>query len=183
MAEETTRIPISDIILDEAIYPRDRIDQKRVGIFAENIRDGFTFDPIEVEPAPDKTRQIPPPRWRSQMERLQGNRGNRAGSHNKEPGWVRSPALCGQKGHRPPAADRRRDKKNRETGISEQSRPDLSRDREGQRPFPAGSRLLHRRSSCSNPDGTGTQDISYEPARHPAGQDCKKIRRNSGIDT
>ena len=50
----TTRIPISDIMLDEEIYPRDRIDHKRVGIFAENIRDGFTFDPIEVEPAPDK---------------------------------------------------------------------------------------------------------------------------------
>ena len=54
MVKATTRIPISDIILDEAIYPRDRIDHKRVGIFAANIRDGFTFDPIEVEPAPDK---------------------------------------------------------------------------------------------------------------------------------
>ena len=54
MVKATIRIPISDIILDEAIYPRDRIDQKRVGIFTANIRDGFTFDPIEVEPAPDK---------------------------------------------------------------------------------------------------------------------------------
>jgi ParB-like chromosome segregation protein Spo0J len=31
------------------------IDQKRVGIFAENIRDGFKFDPIEVQTHPDLT--------------------------------------------------------------------------------------------------------------------------------
>ena len=54
MVKSSTRIPISDIMLDEEIYPRDRIDQKRVGIFAANIRDGFTFEPIEVEPAPGK---------------------------------------------------------------------------------------------------------------------------------
>ena len=49
-----TKIPLSDIILDETIYPREKIDQKRVGIFAENIRDGLTFDPIEVQPHPTK---------------------------------------------------------------------------------------------------------------------------------
>ena len=54
MAEPTTKIPISSIILDEEIYPRKGIDQKRVGMFAENIRDGFKFDPIEIEPHPDK---------------------------------------------------------------------------------------------------------------------------------
>jgi len=54
MAKPTTKIPISSIILDEEIYPRKGVDQKRVGIFAENIRDGFKFDPIEVEPHPDK---------------------------------------------------------------------------------------------------------------------------------
>jgi len=54
MEKSTITIPITDIILDESIYPRDRIDQKRVGIFAANIRDGFTFDPIEVEPHPDR---------------------------------------------------------------------------------------------------------------------------------
>ena len=54
MAKPTTKIPISSIILDEEIYPRKVVDQKRVGIFAENIRDGFKFDPIEVEPHPDK---------------------------------------------------------------------------------------------------------------------------------
>ena len=48
------KIPLSDIILDETIYPREKIDQKRVGIFAENIRDGLTFDPIEVQPHPTK---------------------------------------------------------------------------------------------------------------------------------
>jgi hypothetical protein len=54
MTQQTTRIPISSIILDEEIYPRKGIDHRRVGIFAENIRDGFRFDPIEVEPRPDK---------------------------------------------------------------------------------------------------------------------------------
>ncbi len=55
MTKATTKIPISDIILDEEIYPRERINQKRVGIFAENIRDNFKFEPIEVEPHPEKT--------------------------------------------------------------------------------------------------------------------------------
>ena len=55
MTKTTTTIPISDIILDEDIYPRARIDQKRVGIFAENMRDGFKFDPIEVQAHPDVT--------------------------------------------------------------------------------------------------------------------------------
>ena len=54
MPKPATKIPISSIILDEEIYPRKGVDQKRVGIFAENIRDGFKFDPIEVQPDPDK---------------------------------------------------------------------------------------------------------------------------------
>ena len=54
MTQQTTKIPLSSIILDEAIYPRKGIDHRRVGIFAENIRDGFIFDPIEVAPCPDK---------------------------------------------------------------------------------------------------------------------------------
>jgi ParB-like chromosome segregation protein Spo0J len=54
MTQPTTTIPIASIILDEDIYPRKGIDPKRVGIFAENLRDGFKFEPIEVEPAPDK---------------------------------------------------------------------------------------------------------------------------------
>ncbi len=54
MTQPTTKIPISSIILDEDIYPRKGIDPRRVGIFAENLRDGFKFEPIEVEPAPDK---------------------------------------------------------------------------------------------------------------------------------
>jgi biotin operon repressor len=54
MTKSTTQIPISSIILDEDIYPRKGIDHRRVGIFAENIRDGFKFEPIEVEPAPDR---------------------------------------------------------------------------------------------------------------------------------
>ncbi|MDA3789279.1 MAG: ParB N-terminal domain-containing protein [Desulfobacula sp.] len=51
---EAIRIPISSIILDEDIYPRKGIDHRRVGLFAENIRDGFKFDPVEVESVPDK---------------------------------------------------------------------------------------------------------------------------------
>jgi|FLOH01.1.fsa_nt_gi hypothetical protein len=54
MTQKITRIPISSIILDEDIYPRKGIDHRRVGIFAENIRDGFRLDPIEVELVPDK---------------------------------------------------------------------------------------------------------------------------------
>jgi len=53
MTQETTKIPIASIILDESIYPRKGIDPRRIGIFAENIRDGFRFEPVEVEPAPD----------------------------------------------------------------------------------------------------------------------------------
>lgn len=54
MAKPTTNISISSIILDEEIYPRKGVDQKRAGIFAENIRDGLQFDPIEVQPDPDR---------------------------------------------------------------------------------------------------------------------------------
>lgn len=46
MTQQTTRIPISLIILDDDIYPRKGIDHRRVGIFSENIRDGFKFDPM-----------------------------------------------------------------------------------------------------------------------------------------
>jgi len=54
MTQQTKQIPVFSIILDEDIYPRKGIDHRRVGIFSENIRDGFTFDPIEVELVPDK---------------------------------------------------------------------------------------------------------------------------------
>jgi hypothetical protein len=54
MLPPSTQLPLSSIILDETIYPRKSIDPRRVGIFAENIRDGFEFDPVEVEPCPDR---------------------------------------------------------------------------------------------------------------------------------
>lgn len=54
MTHQTMKIAVSSIILDETIYPRKGIDHRRVGIFSENIRDGFTFDPIEVERVPDR---------------------------------------------------------------------------------------------------------------------------------
>jgi predicted transcriptional regulator len=40
---------IEDIILDNSIYPRGSIDHKRVAMFEENMRDGFTFDPIQIQ--------------------------------------------------------------------------------------------------------------------------------------
>jgi len=48
------KVCISDIVLDESIYPRERIDRKRVSLFAENMRDGFSFDPIVIELHPDR---------------------------------------------------------------------------------------------------------------------------------
>jgi hypothetical protein len=59
MALASTQIPLSSIILDESIYPRKAVDHRRVAIFAENIRDGFDFDPIKVEPCPDWPGRIP----------------------------------------------------------------------------------------------------------------------------
>jgi ParB/RepB/Spo0J family partition protein len=54
MNDSRVSIPIADIILDNEIYPRSAIDHKRVGIFAENIRDGFVFDPIHIQAHPEK---------------------------------------------------------------------------------------------------------------------------------
>jgi len=49
MKDKVIKIPISDIVLDESIYPRENLDHKRIGIFVENLRDGFEFDPILVQ--------------------------------------------------------------------------------------------------------------------------------------
>ncbi len=53
MAKAVHTIPITQIILDEEIYPRSAIYPKRVSMFAENIRDGFEIDPIEVQVHPE----------------------------------------------------------------------------------------------------------------------------------
>jgi hypothetical protein len=53
MKTVSAKILISDIVLDESIYPRETIDHKRIAVFEENIRDGFAFDPIEVQVWPD----------------------------------------------------------------------------------------------------------------------------------
>jgi len=53
MVRAIRKIPISQIILDEKIYPRSGISPKRVSMFAENMRDGFKIDPIEVQVHPD----------------------------------------------------------------------------------------------------------------------------------
>jgi len=56
MKEDAIKIQISDIFLDESIYPRENIDHKRVGIFVENLRDGHLFDPIQLQICPDSER-------------------------------------------------------------------------------------------------------------------------------
>ncbi len=53
MAKAVHTIPITQIILDEEIYPRSGVYPKRVSMFAENIRDGFKIDPIEVQIHPE----------------------------------------------------------------------------------------------------------------------------------
>ena len=52
MKNDFVTIPISDIYLDESIYPRENIDHKRINVFVENLRDNFKFDPIEVQAFP-----------------------------------------------------------------------------------------------------------------------------------
>jgi predicted transcriptional regulator len=49
MKDQVIQIPVSDIVLDESIYPRENMDHKRIGIFVENLRDGFEFDPVLVQ--------------------------------------------------------------------------------------------------------------------------------------
>ena len=53
MAKTTRTVPITRIILDEEIYPRSTVYPKRVSMFAENMRDGFEIDPIEVQVHPE----------------------------------------------------------------------------------------------------------------------------------
>lgn len=56
MKDEVIKILVSDIFLDESIYPRENIDHKRVGIFVENLRDGHLFDLIQLQICPDSER-------------------------------------------------------------------------------------------------------------------------------
>jgi ParB-like chromosome segregation protein Spo0J len=46
-------VNINQIVIDETIYPRNSINLKRVELFAENLRDGFRFEAIELEIHPD----------------------------------------------------------------------------------------------------------------------------------
>jgi len=52
MGSKLIDIALSDLVLDNSIYPRLNVDHRRVALFVENLRDGFHFDPIEVEPHP-----------------------------------------------------------------------------------------------------------------------------------
>jgi len=53
MAKTACTVPITQIILDEEIYPRNNVSPKRVSMLAENMRDGFEIDPIEVQIHPE----------------------------------------------------------------------------------------------------------------------------------
>jgi len=53
MKDTIVEIQMSDIVLDDTIYPRENIDHKRVLIFVENLRDGFEFDPIQIQLCPN----------------------------------------------------------------------------------------------------------------------------------
>ncbi len=53
MAKTACTVPISQIILDEDIYPRSGVYPKRVSMFAENLRDGFEIDSIKVQLHPE----------------------------------------------------------------------------------------------------------------------------------
>jgi hypothetical protein len=48
MTDSRFSIPIDNIILDNEIYPRSTIDHKRVGLFAENLRDGLITACLEA---------------------------------------------------------------------------------------------------------------------------------------
>jgi len=52
--KQSVNIATSDVTLDASIYPRETIDHRRVNIFAENLREDFKFDPIEVQTHPQK---------------------------------------------------------------------------------------------------------------------------------
>jgi len=54
MGNPPSFIPINDLVMDNDIYPRSAIDHKRVRIFAENLRDGFEFEPIHVQLHPEE---------------------------------------------------------------------------------------------------------------------------------
>ena len=53
MAKTACTVPVTQIILDEEIYPRSSVYPKRISMFAENMRDGFKIDPIEVQIHPE----------------------------------------------------------------------------------------------------------------------------------
>lgn len=50
----TTRMTIDlrSIVVDESIYPRKEVDDKRVALFADNMRDGVEYPTIEVQAHP-----------------------------------------------------------------------------------------------------------------------------------
>ncbi|OQY02189.1 MAG: hypothetical protein B6I22_13750 [Desulfobacteraceae bacterium 4572_123] len=131
MAKQTTKIPISQIILDKKIYPRKAIDPRRIGIFAENIRDGFKFEPIEVEPAPGR-----PGKYRLLD-------GAHRWSAYKSTGIIETKAVIKNLDGTDPLLY-----------AAKKAIPDICSNRKGHRTCEADSGLLHKRSSSSNPDGT-----------------------------
>jgi hypothetical protein len=54
MGNPPSFIPINNLVLDNEIYRRSAIDHRRVQMFAENLRDGFEFEPIHVQLHPEE---------------------------------------------------------------------------------------------------------------------------------
>ena len=177
MAKQTTTIPIASIILDEDIYPRKGIDPKRVGIFAENIRDGFNFEPIEVEPAPDKSGKyrLLDGAYRWSAYKSTGAAETEAVIKNLD---GEDPLLyAAQKaiGPRQLTEDETRETArrayNKNTSLSS---ADIGKAI-GRARRTVDSYIADLRAATQI--GSRHQDISYEPPWHPAGQDRKEIGR------
>lgn len=47
-------LQLRDIVVDEQIYPRKEVDDKRVALFADNMRDGVEYPTIEVQAHPEQ---------------------------------------------------------------------------------------------------------------------------------
>ena len=161
-----TTILMSDLVMDKEIYPRNVIDHRRVDMFAENMRDGFTFEPIDVEDHPEKRGKY---RILDGVHRWQAYKA--LGANEIETRIVRldgcDPLLYAAKKAIGPRQ------------LTEEDARETAR-RAGNRPCETNSGLIHSRSQSRNPVGHKPQDISHEQSRHSTGQNCKEIGTNQG---
>jgi len=165
MTKPVHTIPITQIILDEEIYPRSGVYPKRVSMFAENIRDGFKIDPIEVQIHPeysDKYRILDGAhRWHAYKE---------IGATDIPVHIITldgvDPLLYAAKKAIGPLQLNEEEARNT-ARRAYQNNPRLTSL--GDRTFKAGSRLLYCRFKSDIPDGRGSEDITNEPASYPTG--------------